>query len=447
MFRTTINHRVGMTLIELLVVIVILGLLMVTAIPVLVPADERTGREAALTFTSAIARVKKRAVRKDGRAALTFAAIQDDFSSPTGSRLKSADLFVAQERLPYPLAGAAANVYEVFRDFDGSRDKRDHRVINVVIDKSQSADLKDLFPESYSHSCYLNGDDGDIFIFNWLQLPNQPLSGGMNNYPADYLDFGGSLPFPGSGSLGIWRGELRVSSFDYGNHRPHPVQPNANPPPHGIHTTSVDGSWDPTDWSDRIFFVGPPVKSASPPLTLPGNFVVDMTWSCLENELFCHSPPAGGNNPYFFQPDGRPLAGAGSFTCLTNFAAFRAGFANAKARGSGEEMQSVHVVFNELGEILRIEYPRNDGAGVYFYRDDLLPGDALFFLIGRADRAGNSWVADPLATPGANWQYADSRWVSIQQDGTVLISNTRVDARSVEEAMSDAIDGVRASRY
>lgn len=441
MFETEAHRRRGMTLTELLVVIAILGLLMVTAIPVLVPNDERAGREAALTFTSAIARAKKRAARKKDLAGITLAAIQDDVAAPNAMRLKAADLFVCEQRNPYPTgSGARANVYEVVSDPNGANTPLNPREFRILIDRSSdSPDLRYLFPVATHHICYLGGDDDRLYVFDWLTHSTVPTSNNLNNYPLDYLAVSGSCPPAGAdgGTTESWLGRIRPLSR-LGS----------------VSTTSKDGVWkwdqpDPPspDWSSRISFVAPLTKSASPPLTLPGSIVVDLTWSCLNGQLFCHSPHVDGtHDPLFFEPNGAVLSGSEQMQCLPNFSAFY-DVSKSFARDPGEAMQSVHVVFTASGEVKRVEYPRDDGSGLYYYQQDLVPGDVLYFLLGRADRAGNGWVAEPQTTPGANWQYGDSRWVSIQQSGTVTISNTRIDAQTVDVAMEDAIAGIRSSRY
>lgn len=480
MTNTEAHHRCGMTLTELLVVIAILGLLMVTAIPVLVPNDERAGREAALTFTSAIARAKARAKRIDpvlGKAGITFAAIQDDVASPNAMRLKAADLFTAEVPPPYPVPAATAHIYELRLNpfIDGGQPLSPRR-FRVIIDRGPPLDMtiyNRLFPSHLNHRVIA---DGSTYLFRQITPPTSglspsrvippsptnetPLPNHRNEYPIDYLarrdllaldppidrgydptiiaippgGINGDKATGGDGN-GILLGEVTALPGSLG----HVITSNVG----------FEDPTDPSQWGTTIQFEQPLRRAASPPLSLPGSIVVDLTWSCLNSQLFCHSPPTDptySDSPLTFQPNGARLTGSSGMTCLPHFAAFRDS-SPTLVRGAGEEMQSVHVIFNAEGQVDRVEYPRNDGTGVYYSKRSLVPGDVLCFLLGRADRAGNGWVSDPQTTPGANWQYADSRWVSIQQNGNVTISNTRIDATTVVVAMEDAIAGIRASRY
>ena len=449
--------KTGVTLIELLVVIGVMLLLLVTVAPNLAPTPEQKGREAAATVISMINRAQKRAVDQQADAGLwlepllTSGSIQRVQSKWTvqldGANVAMAtlDMFACEPQEPYngddPEA-AKAFFYPVNDDesifVSGFRgDERlvlfEERSCTFIRDLcSQSSRIK-IGSESYGFRLLTKEEQRDLpplaYPKPYRACNLAPGGGQLSSSHKEYKDsnVAGSGYYEGFGAV-VSAPDLIVGWIrsDDGSA---PISCTGGP---WWNPVSVLGLTFPASSSDARFFSiqRPNTRTATPPLTIPVGYAIDVAWSSYGTVLLHNSVDVNrlGN---------QAASGAGStMQPIDNFLA----------------NQPVQVMFDSNGALKHLvvrKFVAGFGVGNGAILDDTLALNAdLFLLVGRADRVGRPYVAVPTeANPGANWQYPDSRWIKISYTtGKTLIADPYLRVDNVYDSQSYARSDIAAVR-
>jgi prepilin-type N-terminal cleavage/methylation domain-containing protein len=459
--RTAVDPRKGMTLVELLVVIGILLLLLVTVTPILSPTPDQKGREAAATVLSMIDRAKTRATDIENstyvdRGAgvwieplVTSGSVRyvapNAFVQLDGANLSMAslDLFACEPQDKYN--GDDSDAARAFAYNPNSL----NAPISIFVPGFRSDERLVLFEEnscpfirnfcSASSEITIPSGGGQTYYFRLLTAAEQ--SGLSENYfPKPYRSCNLA---PGGGQLSAdhpqWQNpnppEGETSNY-YQNVSAPPVIVGWIRLPAGATAPSPEnGPWsppfDPTLLSFPVSAQGtsfqitrPNTRTATPPLSVPAGYAVDVAWSSYGTLLLHNAVDVN-------------RAGNGSkMQLIDNFLS----------------NQPVQVMFSGDGVLTHLVVRRfitGFGVGSGAAIDDKLALNAdLFLLVGRADRIGRPYLANPTdANPGANWQYPDSRWIKISYStGKTLIADPYPDVDNVYDSQRYARSDIAAVR-
>jgi type II secretory pathway pseudopilin PulG len=446
--------KTGVTLIELLVVIGVMLLLLVTVAPNLAPTPDQKGREAAATVISMINRAQKRAVDQQADAGLwlepllTSGSIQRVQSKwavqldGANVAMATLDMFACEPQEPYngddPEA-AKAFLYPV--NAPGSTFVNGFREDEVVVlfEEASCGFIRDLCSQSsrikISGNSYLfrllTGTEQSRLPRSYFPRPYRgcndapgggQLEPGQNEYiaPGDPSYYSGFAPddFGADKRLVVgWirfeNNQTRITSGD----------------PWWAFNPGV-GATFPVSQGEVFAIQRPNTRTATPPLTIPVGYAIDVAWSSYGTVLLHSSVDVNrlGN---------QAASGAGStMQLIDNFLA----------------NQPVQVMFDSNGALKHLvvrKFVAGFGVGNGAILDDTLALNAdLFLLVGRADRVGRPYVAVPTeANPGANWQYPDSRWIKISYTtGKTLIADPYLRVDNVYDSQSYARSDIAAVR-
>jgi prepilin-type N-terminal cleavage/methylation domain-containing protein len=494
--RPALSHA-GMTLIELLVVIVIMSLLLVTVIPTLSPNDDQKGREAASTVAGMVSRVLGRAQTNGDRGAglwiepaIKAGTIQtlsgstyiiDDTGQPLA--MAGMDLFTSEPQNDYCGDDPEQAIVHVNRNarprplpgdsyFPGSYPPIDASLttINSATDAvltfsvTTSPFVREIcgrstrirIPRDSGSEYYLRlftqSEQGSQLASKPTMFPRpyRPCNEGISPGQSDYQD-PGRAPGPNneqtnrfyknaedgdrinfssdsfvSGLIRIIPGNASLPTehlpFDPGCR----AVPNANP----RSPTNYPGI-QPAGESFAI--IRPNTRSATPPLSVPAGFAIDLAWSTYGTTLL-------RNSLHQSLDDG-----------TTGMGMIRDLLAN----------EPIQIMFDKDGRLTGIHFRKyllGFGVGSGSIVDETLTlATDLYLLVGRADRVGLPYKSNPTEeNPGANWQYPDSRWVKVSKStGRTLIAdpmlyrrqgNAMVPVTTVFQSQAFARDDVPASR-
>ena len=445
--------RPGMTLVELLVVIGILLLLLVTVVPILAPTPDQKGREAAATVLSMINRAKLRAEANGDTGSGIWLEPLTTAGSEAGSvnggywwqldgqvvRMATLDMFACEPQNSYngdDPDQAEVLIYPI--------NEPNRTFANVP--STDSLALFESTPcqfirELCSSSTRISVEGGESYYFRLLS-PTEQSAITRPHYPRPYRDcnepgLGPQLvpgdgyyqdPSPPPGNTSKYYSypvagapELRVAWVR--------TLPNANPMSVETRQRLVQFEYDPTTprfpveaEGEKFAIQRPNVRSPTPPLSVPEGYAIDVSWSSHGVQLFHNAAEV--------------RAGQGGMTLIPNF------FAN----------QPVQLMFDQAGSLTKVLYKGflagfGGGQGALVEQSIDVPAD-VFLLVGRADRAGLPFVANPTdENPGANWQYPDSRWVKISHStGKTLIADPVLGVTNVYESQGYARRDLAAVR-
>ena len=463
--RRVFDARTGMTLVELLVVIAVLLLLLVTVTPILAPNPDQKGREAAATVVSLINRAKSRAsdLSDNGsergaglwieplvtsgsvRYVAPYAFVQLDGANLS---MASLDLFACEPQDKYTGDDSdAARVFVYSPNADGS----------TFVPGFRSDEWLALFEEnscpfirnfcSASSEITIPSGSGQTYYFRLLTAAEQ--SGLSANYfpkpyrPCNLAPGGGDLP---NTSLSHWQNptppEDEPSNYYQGFGDT--LKPASAPriivgllrlPAGATVPSSANGPWAPSFDPKLLSFpisgegtsfqiTRPNTRTATPPLSVPAGYAVDVAWSSY-GTLLLHN---------LVDID---RAGNGSkMQLIDNFLS----------------NQPVQVMFNGDGVLTHLVIRKfltgfGVGSGAAVEAKLALNSD-LFLLVGRADRVGRPYLVNPTeANPGANWQYPDSRWIKIScSTGKTLIADPYLAVDNVYDSQRYARSDITALR-
>jgi type II secretory pathway pseudopilin PulG len=437
--------RTGVTLIELLVVIGVMLLLLVTVAPNLAPTPDQKGREAAATVISMINRAQKRAVDQEADAGLwlepvvtSTAVIIQRVQSKSVAQLDgdnvamaTLDMFACEPQESYngddPEA-ARAFLYPVNEAgsifVPGFR--ADERLVLFELDScafirdlcSQSSRIKIGTGSSYSFRL-LTAAEQQTLTTRYFPKPYREcnLAPGGGWLPDDHPRWENPSPPPGQTSH-FYPGFGLDGTLPGGSGGPAPLlvvgwirsdnglSPISSGPPWWDFSPGPNATF-PVSQGEVFAIQRPNTRTATPPLSIPVGYAIDVGWSTYGTVLLHNS--VDGN-----RPGNQAASGEGSaMQLIDNFLA----------------NQPVQVMFDSSGALKHLVVRRfvaGFGVGNGAVIDSTLALNAdLLLLVGRADRVGRPYVAAPTeAEPGANWQYPDSRWIKISRTtGKTLIAD------------------------
>lgn len=456
-----VTDRQGMTLIELLVVIGVLLLLLVTVTPILAPTPDQKVREAAATVASMVNRVKARIDAADAAGDSAEAGLWLEPLLTTGSvrinppnaviqtdgvnmSMATLDLFVCEPQASYNGDSpdtAKAYAYRpndsthvfvpgfrndeaivlfeqsscVFiREFCGQSSRitippgsPTTYLFRLLTDGEQQALSQDYFPRPY-RECNRKLTASDLA--NW-QEPN-PTPPATSNY---YSGYGDSLAAAAGGPAPpIIAGWIRTLDGNTpGASGPFTFAFNPNSPPQTF----------PVSNGSAFLIARPNTRTATPPLSVPAGYAIDVAWSSY-GTLLLHN-----------EADAR-RDGNGSMQLIPNILA----------------NQPIQVMFDSTGALKKLvirRFVQGFGVGTGSIIEDTIELTAdLFLLVGRADRVGLPYSAKPTeASPGANWQYPDSRWIKISHvTGNTVIADPYLGVDNVYDSQTYARSDISAVR-
>lgn len=449
--------RRGMTLIELLVVIGVLLLLLVTVTPILAPTPDQKGREAAGTVLSMINRAKTLASETEDRGAglwleplVTTGSIRyvapNAFVQLNGVNVSMAslDLFACQPQDPYVGEDPAAARAFAYRPNAGTHNfVPGFRTDECLVFFEQGPCLFIQEFCSASSEITIPSGSGQTYYFRLLTKAEQAgLSPGYlpKPYrPCNYAPGGGTLPeddekyqppnpvqgdprvywYDGSvGAPPIYVGWIRsLDGSEPAPARGHgPWNPDFNPKSPSFPVSGAGGA--------TFQIARPNTRAATPPLSVPAGYAVDVAWSSYGTLLLHNSVDLN-------------RAGNGSKMQLID---------------SFLSNQPVQAMFNGDGALTHLVIRKfvldfGVGSGAAVEAKLALNAD-LFLLVGRADRVGRPYLKNPSeSNPGANWQYADSRWIKISYStGKTLIADPYLDVDNVYDSQRYARSDIAALR-
>lgn len=467
--RPPLARRGGMTLIELMVVIAIVLLMASVAIPILTPNDDQKGREAALTATTAIARAVARAeANGPSGGGLWLEPLDPDASGTVVSR-GILDLFACQSQDDYQGddPGVTPRVFVQHMPDPPPPGRLSSDAI-LMFSTLTSANIR-VYCQKASRIQIPRG--GDEYYFRLLTVNEQRARGGNPTFTG----VGGILPPPYRASsqpddnyVGYyirkplsddddddeWRAHNEPLVVDYGGPilaEASPIPPATSPPPQSSPgfepgrpqgavfesngspisppeavATPPDSATMPAVGAGDSFTIRRPItRSATPPLSLPAGFGIDLAWSTYGNRLLAPPPP----------PSLPPRAGTGTRVqpivgLLSN--------------------HPVCFMFSQTKDVVGLVYHRPEIIGGFptIVEERLSLSADVYLLVGRLDRAGLPYRPNPSENaPGANWQYPDSRWVKISRTGgSTLIADPVLGVDNVYDSQQYARLGLQAAK-
>ena len=396
----------AMTLVELLVVVAILLLLLVTVIPNLAPTADQKCRESSLTVTAAVARAQSRAAQNAGRGAGLWLQPLEDSAMVSGDTTRgSSDLFVCEPQDPYTGDDPA-----LATAFIQQTDPLTKRAVLIF-----SLRACPFIHEVCAQSSLMQFNGNPATYFFRLKTPAEKSALGDAYFPPPYRADDRS-PVRYTSAQIKSRDNIAIAFIQSRDEATPPAatQDNYAPPPT---EQNLPGEGDQAGVPFSI--LRPVTRSASPPLSLPTGYVVDTAWSCVGTTLLTDT---------LSRRNGTPV----NMRCIDNFLS----------------NYPVHIMFNESnGAIEQLRYKVQ--VSTFGIADDARTVTSdIYLLVGRADRAGNSYVPSPADdTIGANWQYPDSRWVRIYRaDGKTLIADPVLKVSDVFQSQGYVRAGLDATR-
>ena len=452
--------RRAMTLVELLVVVAILGLLLVTVIPILSPSDDQKGREAAATTAGMVTRVIGRAFDNGDRGAgmwiqpLVTTGTQPLVTTGTGL------WYVADPSTGQPLAMAALDLFacEPQDEYLGddptqakvhvNRNARPPSVNGVPIDdrpqfKGMIAGTEAVVTFSAATSPFVRQacvgatririprDSNNEYFLRLItagtaQVARRAQYPGF--FPRPYRPCNYKFPTDiGPGDPDFADPTVNPSQYYYPGVDPQgpfqdvaicgflglipggaslPAEPPRYEHNNGGNPHNIPG----VDAGESFAIIRPAVRAPTPPLSLPKGYAIDVAWSSCGTTLLRNSLHRVPQPPSLASP----VDGTLGMNLLDNFLA----------------NQPVELMFDKTGRVVLITYRRIlQVAGDPEVVEERLPVlSDVFLLVGRADRVGLPYRANPTdAQPGANWQYPDSRWVKISRSsGRTLVAEPKL---------------------
>jgi len=114
--------------------------------------------------------------------------------------------------------------------------------------------------------------------------------------------------------------------------------------------------------------------------------------------------------------------------------------------------EPVQIMFDKDGRVTSVQFRKyllGFGVGSGSVVDDTLTLTSdLYLLVGRADRVGLGYNPAPTEeSPGANWQYPDSRWIKISYStGKTILADPYLDVDNVYDSQRYARSDIAALR-
>jgi Tfp pilus assembly protein FimT len=180
--------------------------------------------------------------------------------------------------------------------------------------------------------------------------------------------------------------------------------------------TTANTTWPASAAANRFAIYRLPTRVGQP-LTLAAGLAIDMAWSGVATQRFGTIALAGDgsatplvtNDDWTFDPDYQ-LASSGT-------------------------PAAVVALYDAAGSLAEMCYVGGASTTRFF------PGGPLYLLLGRADRCGLPYNSAPTdASPGANWQYRDSRWIAVDpRTGIVKVAEPVVGASITTARQSQAL--------
>jgi prepilin-type N-terminal cleavage/methylation domain-containing protein len=433
------RENAAFTLVELLVVIAILLLITVTAIPVLSPTDVQKVRDAAITVSGMITRVKSAAAEQETRGAGLWLQPLAGVDTP-GAVL---DMYTSLSLDPY--AGddpEAAGVY-VYKPYGGTvtfpdattqplgfpppypgNSERSERLRLLFFPKQSCASVGALCSKS-SRARVANGDTWDFKLvqansINSVHLP-QPYRA-WNTPPIPYHPDHAGDPAYDYRVPANWEYPERslVADCDFVG----VLQPGLDLLGTNTYFGFRPGDLTPLEQATTVFSIDRPnTRAPTPPLTLPAGYAIDLAWSGWGNVLFRAN----------LDIDDPSVAGFGFLADMV-------------------VAEPVQIMFTKDGKPDELIYRKNQLIYQTIERIEASLrnlGD-VFLLVGRADRCGKPVSEAAYADSdilGANWQYPDSRWIRISRiTGQVTISEPYPNATTLKDSLIYANAGIPAGR-
>ncbi len=454
------RENAAFTLVELLVVIAILLLITVTAIPLLSPTDVQKVRDAAITVSGMITRVKSAAAEQETRGAGLWLQPLADVETP-GAVL---DMYTSLSLDPYagddpeaagvfiysPAIGSPKEV--AFDDADEGRAEIQFlppgpEQFRVLIFPAEScSSIWDLCAAS-SRASVASGDKytfkllprkADAVPLHLLPEPYRPWK-----TPCNYSIYDESNNKVVANTIGVpvIPGLTNNPSYDYSASQwEYPTVDwtigcfvGVLLPPEGVAITPTDSNYYGFKASDgtpisrpnkAAFSIDRPnTRAPTPPLTLPAGYAIDLTWSGWGNVLFRAN----------LDIDDPSVAGFGFLADMV-------------------VTEPIQIMFTKDGKPDELIYRKNQLIYQTIERIEASLrnlGDVCL-LVGRADRCGKPFSEAAYADSGilgANWQYPDSRWIRISRTtGQVTISEPYPNARTLKDSLIYAKAGISAGR-
>lgn len=454
-FMSNCKGRPGMTLVELLVVIGILLLLLATVVPILSPTPDQKGREAAATVLSMINRAKLRAEANGDTGAGIWLEPLTTTGSVAGSlnngywwqldgqvaRMASLDMFACEPQNPYngdDPDQARVLIYPINELLPAPPFVNGIAVTDslALFESTPCQFIRELC----SSSTRILVQGGESYYFRLLSPAEQSALTRLH-FPRPYRECNdpglalGDPHYIASGSANYYTGSGASISPAPPGGVPQLVAAWVRTLPNAPVITDVErtrlvwwqydpvGAVFPVRNENKAFAIQRPnVRSPTPPLSVPEGYAIDVSWSSHGVQLFHNAAEV--------------RAGQGGMTLIQNF------FAN----------QPVQLMFDQAGSLTKVLYKGflagfGGGQGALVEQSIDVPAD-VFLLVGRADRAGLPFVANPTEeNPGANWQYPDSRWVKISHStGKTLIADPVLGVTNVYDSQGYARRDLAAVR-
>jgi type II secretory pathway pseudopilin PulG len=446
------SPRFGVTLVELLVVIGILLLLLVTVAPNLAPTPEQKGREAAATVISMVNRAQKRAVDQKADAGLWL----EPLITSGSVRIVSPKAYVQLDGVTVSMASLDMFACEPQEAYNGDDPDTARAFIypvnsggSVFVPGFRTDECLALFEEQ---SCAYIRDlcsqssrltvDGRTYEFRLLTDAEQRTLS-TSYFPKPYRPCNLA---PGGGSLSPADPQFQDPGNPERRFYPDYVDPSANganklvvgwlrTDDGGGPPTASGSPWlpayDPNNPAYPVSLAGrqfaiqrPNTRTATPPLSVPAGFAIDVAWSSY-GTLLLHNSIAANR-----------LGNGSNMQLIDNFLA-------------NQPVQIMFDMNNALKHLVVRKFAAGFGVGPGAVVDQTLALNAdLFLLVGRADRVGRPYVANPTeANPGANWQYPDSRWIKIScVTGKTLIADPYLGVDNVYDSQAYARSDIAAVR-
>jgi len=468
-------RRRAMTLTELMVVVVIMLLIAVGSIPLLAPNDDQKGREAALTVITAVSRAVARAEGNGARGAglwlepldptrdgrLASRGVLDLFACQGQDDYQGDDPELQPKVFAYHAAGAAPNEAVLLFSTLTSANIRFfcEKASRITIplggvneyyfrlltpDQQQSYAAGNprnwLLPEPYRPTTPKYPLPPEEWNIRRTGFYNEPKPLGDEPWEAHnegpsysggvYLGYAQAIPpsvSPPSDSTPLFKaGQPRGALYEEnGTPRKKPKEGGEDgemvddPAPIAIRPENLPA----VDTGDTYTIRRPITRSATPPLSLPAGFGVDLAWSTCGRFLLADAAEASTRPGTGSRVGGLP-------GLLSN--------------------HPVCVMFSQGRDVAGLVYhhPVQIGNALQIIEERLVVTGDVYLLIGRLDRAGLPFEPNlSKDRPGANWQYPDSRWVRISRNGGgTLIADPVLGVGDVFDSQGYARRGLEAAK-
>jgi type II secretory pathway pseudopilin PulG len=183
--------------------------------------------------------------------------------------------------------------------------------------------------------------------------------------------------------------------------------------------TTANTTWPASATANRFAIYRLPTRVGQP-LTLAAGLAIDMAWSGVATQRFGTVALAGDGST-------TPLVTSDDWTFDPDY--------QLASVGSPAAVVALYDAAGSLAEMCYIANATGASTTRFF------PGGPLYLLLGRADRCGLPYNFAPTdASPGANWQYRDSRWIAVDpRTGIVKVAEPVVGASITTARQSQAL--------